>query len=173
MLLLSPRWLFDAPGWLLLGGGLAVCLALLPGPVRFMGVRFDINTLLAGATFALLGLQVLVFGWVARVFTTTEGLLAPSRREGGGNGRRPMETGLGLGLALGVLGFALLVWETLEWVQTGFGDLAPSESIRRVGSAVNLMAAGCVIVFGGFCVGVISLPRWRERVFEPPPGRGK
>ena len=79
LLMYCPRWLFLVPGLALMLAGAAIFAAVLPGPVRLGRGTLDIHTLLAGATFLVIGYQAVVFAVLTKVFAITEGLLPEDR----------------------------------------------------------------------------------------------
>src|SRR5437867_12265870 len=75
----SPRWLFLAPGMLLiLLAALGYALAL-PG-VTLHGVTFDAHTLLFASLAALCGYQSILFAIFTKTFAINEGLLPEDPR---------------------------------------------------------------------------------------------
>src|SRR5690606_37278583 len=62
LLLLSPTRLFLVPGLLLVLAGLALELALLPGPVRIAGQNIDFHFMFVGGALVLLGFQLVLLG---------------------------------------------------------------------------------------------------------------
>jgi hypothetical protein len=72
MLLFSPRWLFLAPGVLMMLVGAVVAMALLPGSVRIGPAVLDIHTLLDAAFVCIVGYQLVVFAVFTKAFAVRE-----------------------------------------------------------------------------------------------------
>jgi hypothetical protein len=159
MLVYSPTWLYVLPGSALLLIGLALFLWLLPGPRTVGGVTFDVHTMLAAAGMVFLGFQVLSFGALARVFFSTVGLIPENQREPRVVQALTLEGGIISGLALLVVGVALLVWALATWAGQGFGPLNYSFSMRQVIPAVLLLVLGTQAVFNSFFLSLLRLPR--------------
>src|SRR5258708_22411444 len=77
LLLLSPRWLFIYPGFILMLIGACITTSLFPGPVQIAhGISVDIHTFLVGAIAIV---QTLSFGLVAQRFAVRHQLLPASK----------------------------------------------------------------------------------------------
>src|SRR5262249_21767104 len=73
MLLYAPNWLFILPGFALMLVWLFLVFWLLPGPRRLdNGVILDVQTMIFGVIFTLLGVQILSIGAFAKVFSYAE-----------------------------------------------------------------------------------------------------
>jgi hypothetical protein len=158
LLLYTPRWLFLAPGILLVLLGLLGYAIALPG-LRVAGVHFDAHTLLFASLAALCGVQAIFFFLFTRAFATTENLLPPDPRLDGFFRWATIEKGLALGGAAIVAGgLALLV--TLElWLRAGLGDLDYAVTMRWAIPGSTLVALGLQVILGSFAVSLLGLRR--------------
>jgi hypothetical protein len=150
LLICSPRWLFIAPGLVLMVLGLVGGLALLPGPVRFGQIAFDTNTLLISVMMVLLGHQVTSFGVIANIFVMQSGIAPRDPRFLRLVERYDVEVGILVGVGMTLVGLALLVASLLRWQEVGFGHLSYSGSLRVVIPGVALIVLGMQTMFNGF-----------------------
>ena len=159
MMLMSPRWLFLVPGFLLALAGAIVCAALLPGPLHFSWIGFDTTTMLVGAMMLLLGFQVIIYAFFSRLFAVSEGLLPPDPLLNKIFRYVTLEVGLATGSLMVVIGFVGLVLAVASWRSVGFGNLDPSLTMREVIPAVVLLALGTQTVFASFFISILSIDR--------------
>lgn len=158
LLMYSPRWLFLAPGCLLLVLGLVGYLVAMPG-TTIAGVTFDVHTLLVASLSVLLGYQAIQFAVFTKMFAITEGLLPPDRRMERFFRPGNLERGLILGLLLGIGGLVLLAIAVNAWRLRDFGRLDYAETMRWVVPGVTLTAIGFQTVLASFFVGILGLRR--------------
>jgi len=134
LLLYSPRHLFIMPGMVMVAIGMAVSLALLPGPIRVRGRLIDYHFMFVGALLAILGVQV-----------ATLGLFAHSRRQA--PAWFTLERGLLAGLVVVVAGFGANAYILWDWIASGFG---PLNAVRPAIFALTLTVVGTQILFSSF-----------------------
>ena len=147
LLIYSPRWLFFYPGSILvIFGGLA-SVALFFGrialPIRF----FDFHSLIIAGTILVLGLNMLSFAAITRVFTYNTGLLP--KRPGIFNLLKyfNLESGLGIGFLLIVVGIIIIIRAINLSYSPGFESIGFAKSIRLVfGACLSIMTGGQVIL---------------------------
>lgn len=159
MMLMSPRWLFLAPGMLLLIVGAIAAGFLLAGPVHIGRAGFDTSTLLVACMVLTLGLQIVIYALFSRMFAVTERLLPPDEFLGRITRVVTLEGGLLAGLTLTVGGIALLIYATLIWKSQGFGAFDYSTSQRLVIPAVTAIVVGIQIIFSSFFLSILGLSR--------------
>lgn len=168
MLLFSPRWLFLAPGALLLAAGCAVTLWLLGGSREVAGVVFDIHTLLVAGLASLLGYQLVIFGLFTQVFAVTEGFRPMPRTLGRLFRWVSLEAGILCGALMSLLGLGVLVAAVLGWRESAFGALDARVTMRQVIPASVLLTVGMQTVFSSFFLSTLGL----ARATSPPPSSG-
>ena len=157
MLLYAPNWLFLLPGAVLMLAGLFFVLWLLPGPRRISShVVLDIHTMIFGVIFTLLGAQVLSIGAFAKVFSYAERFDRRSVSLRRILKRVTLETGLLLGGAVFLIGFAGCAWVTWQWAASGFGEL---HEIRQVLFWSMLLFLGLQITFAAFFLSMLGISR--------------
>jgi hypothetical protein len=159
MMLMSPRWLFLAPGTLLLLLGLFAAVPLSLGPVHIGRAGFDTSTLLVACMVLTLGLQIIIYAFFSRMFAVTERLLPPDELLGRLTRWVTLEGGLVVGLALTLGGLGLLLYATLIWRQQGFAALDYSTNQRMVIPAVTAIIVGIQIIFSSFFLSILGLSR--------------
>jgi len=157
MLLYAPNWLFLLPGALLVAAGLFLVCWLLPGPRRISArVVLDVHTMIFGVIFTLLGAQILSIGAFAKVFSYSErfdrGTVSLKRVLK----RVTLETGLLLGGALALTGFAGCAWITWDWASNGFGEL---HAVRGVLFWSMWLFLGMQIIFASFFLSMLGISR--------------
>lgn len=157
LLIFSPRWLFFYPGLiLLLLGGLAG-LILFFGPVNTDLRLFDFHSFILAGTIMVLGLSMLSFAFITRVFAYNFGLLP--NRPGFFNLFKyfTLETGLAGGLLVILLGILLIVRAAILSYSPGFDSLGFGNSIRLVfGGALSIITGG-QIVLTSFVLSMLGL----------------
>jgi glycosyltransferase involved in cell wall biosynthesis len=159
LLMYCPRWLFLLPGLVLMLAGVAIFAALLPGPLRLGRATFDIHTLLAGATFLVIGYQAVIFSVLTKVFAITEGLLPEDRQLARAFRHVTLETGLAAGVLLTALGVAGGVATVLGWRAAGFGVLQVSATMRVFVPSMTLWMIGTQTIFASFFLSILGLRR--------------
>ncbi len=159
LLLYSPRWLFYYPGTLLTVVGLLLFAWLLPGPKSFLNVNFDVHTLLYASGFILLGTQAIMFGFFARVFAISEGLMPKDPKLTARLDGLHLEKGLIAGTLLTLCGLIGSLLALGAWRSLGYGDLDVSSSERLVIPSVTMLLLGGQLVMGSFFLSLLRLGR--------------
>jgi len=163
LLMLSPRWLFVAPGGLLIALGALLMALVLPGPFAVAGVRLDVHTLVVGAALLVLGTQTITFGVLAKQFGVNAGILPDSRGASRLRQVFALERAVVVGLSVFALGLGFLVATVTSWSAAGLGDLDYQVTMRRVVPAVTAMTLGLQLVLSAFMSSVLDLNTARQR----------
>ncbi len=154
LLIYSPTALFLVPGLSLFALGVALVLALLPGPLHLGPYFLDIHWMVLGALLALVGFQIVALGLAAKTLAVAleiqpvDGTLAAFRRI------FTLERGLALGGSLFVVGFAVDLWIAAQWFASGLGAL---NEVRPALFALTAMLLGMQLAFSSFFVSAIEL----------------
>jgi glycosyltransferase involved in cell wall biosynthesis len=157
MLLYAPNWLFLLPGAALVLAGLFLVFWLLPGPRQIAPhVVLDIHTMIFGVIFTLLGAQILSIGAFAKVFSYAERFDRRSVSLRRVLKRVTLETGLLVGGAVFLMGFAGCAWVTWQWAASGFGEL---HQIRQVLFWSMWLFLGLQIIFSAFFLSMLGISR--------------
>jgi len=159
LLLYSPRWLFLYPGVALFALGVALSLALLPGPRKIGNVVFDVHTLLFAAMMILIGFQSVVFATFTKIFAISEGLLPEDPRLSRMFRYITLETGLAAGILLILAGAGAWALGLAYWRILAFGPLDPEETLRIVIPGVVCFTLGFQIVLSSFFLSVLGMSR--------------
>ena len=157
MLLYAPNWLFLLPGGLLMAAGLFLTFWLLPGPRKISrSVVLDLHTMIFGVIFTLMGAQILAIGAFAKVFSYAERFDRNTVSLKRILKRVTFESGLLLGGALFLCGFAGCAYITWEWAASGFG---PLQQVRAVLFWCMWLFLGVQIIFSSFFLSMLGISR--------------
>lgn len=157
MLLCAPNWLFLLPGATLVVVGLFLVFWLLPGPRQIAPrVILDVHTMIFGVIFTLLGVQTLSIGAFAKLFSYAERFDRGSVSLKRLLKRVTLESGLLLGGALFLTGFAGCAWITWQWAASGFGEL---HQVRQVLFWAMWLFLGIQVIFASFLLSMLGISR--------------
>lgn len=150
LLMLSPKWLFLYPAWLLLAAGLLGMIIPFADPTE-QGGLFGAYTMLFGAAAFILAAQLIGFYLSARLFYESAGILAGNlshrlRRH------NLLETALTAGLTLTAAGLAIAVWSLFLWA--GGSELEPR--LRLLIAGITMIILGAQTTFHGFLISVLA-----------------
>ena len=126
---------------------------------RSAGVSFDVHTLLYATLAVFIGYQSVAFAFFTKIFATNERLLPRDPRFEKLFRIFTLESGLVVGFALMVAGFAGSLWAVSDWGARSFSELEPTETLRIVIPAAVALALGCQIVLFSFFFSVLGLSR--------------
>lgn len=158
LLQFAPRWLYLYPGIAMIVAGLAGFVGLLPGLVSLGGVRLGINSLLFCGLSLLLGVQLVSFGLLAKLFGSRERYWLET------DGIRAIRRWLTVdktcvaGGALfisGIAGSGAAVW---QWAQAGYGDMIAEQLLRISIPSALACAIGIQIALTGFLAELLGHP---------------
>lgn len=159
LLLYSPRWLFLYPGVVLVVLGLALGIALLPGPIAIGDHALDVSALVYAMSAVLIGFQAILFAAFSRAFVTNEGLMPPSKGMQRAFRLLNLERGLIIGFVLLLAGIAMAIYGFLHWGSVDFGSLDARDAIRMAVPAATLSVLGVQTIMGSFFLSVLGLSR--------------
>ncbi len=160
LLLHSPKFLFIYPGALLTFMGMAGVGLLSRGSVRLTpALELDIHTLIASCFGILIGVQLVMFGALARRYAMVEGFLPPPKT------LRPFLLGLNLEAILRVamvgflVGVAGTVWSVERWAELGFGPINFYGVLRLLVVSLTAVAVSVQLAASGFLASVFTIRR--------------
>lgn len=156
LLMLSPKWLFLYPAWLLLAAGVLAMVAPFVDPTE-QGGLFGAYTMLFGAAFFILGAQLIGFYLSARAFYESAGLIAGGLRA---RLRRYhlLEICLSAGVVLGAAGAGAAAGSLFIWAGGGELELR----LRLLIAGVTMMILGGQVIFHGFLISALALQEARR-----------
>lgn len=156
MLLFSPSYLFQLPGFVLMLLGGVLVAALAGGPREAFGRTWDYHALLFGALALILGYNLVLFDVFAKTFSMGADFARPGqwlRRLMGGFS---LERGLIVGGALFVAGLGLEAKIVIDWLRSGGGELM---AVRGIVIGMTALVMGAQTVFASFLVSLMLIPR--------------
>jgi glycosyltransferase involved in cell wall biosynthesis len=158
LLLFSPKWLFAYPGFSLLGVGLFWFALLARGAVHIApNVVLDIHTLVFACFSILIGVQLIVFGALARRFSIVRGILPPSEHFQKFFLGLTLEPLLGAALVILVTGVAGCAWAIFDWASSGFGPILYNGVMRVLVISLTMIAIGIQLAAAAFLASVFDL----------------
>jgi hypothetical protein len=160
LMLHSPKWVFIYPGLALLAIGLVGSIMLAPGAVSITPtVEIDIHSLVVACFFVMIGVQLVMFGALARRYSMIEGVLpTPSnfRTILLGMELEPILRVSGVIFAIGLIGATSAV---MRWVGTGFGPIVYNDVMRMLVISLTAVAAAVQIAAAGFLASMLNIRR--------------
>jgi glycosyltransferase involved in cell wall biosynthesis len=157
LLLYSPRWLFFFPGlFFLLFGGIA-SVSLFFGRIALPFRFFDFHSLIIAGTILIVGLNMISFSVVTRLYAYNAGLLP----------RHPalfklfryfnLEGGIACGALLIVMGGILIIRATALSYSPGFENVGYASSVRLVYGACLCIMSGGQVIFTSFVFSMLGI----------------
>jgi hypothetical protein len=154
-LMLSPKWLFLIPGFILMSFGFLGYALALPG-LNIGTVHFDAHTLLFASLFIISGYQSVVFAVFAKTFAMISGILPEDARLLKFFDVVTLERGLILSMVSLLVGSGLLLGSFLIWKHKNFGDLDYAETMRWVIPGAMLFILGVQNALSSFFVSMLG-----------------
>jgi glycosyltransferase involved in cell wall biosynthesis len=160
LMLYSPEWLFLYPGlFLIIAGGL-LSILLFFGPVE-IGFRYvDFHTFIATGSLVYLGMNMLAFAVITRVYAYNTGLLPRQPRFFGLFHYITLEKGLLAGFVLFLLGFWLMIRAVL--LSSSFAQIGFDNSVRLVFGGSLALVSGAQVIFTSFVLSMLGLNTSRD-----------
>jgi glycosyltransferase involved in cell wall biosynthesis len=160
LLLHSPRWLFTYPGLALILLGLAGSVPLTFGAVKITPrIELDIHSLVVACFAILIGVQLIVFGALARRYQTLEGVLPPSARFQKFLLGLNLESILQAALVIFLAGTAGAAWAVIHWAGSGFGPIHYNGVMRVLVTSLTGITVAIQLAAAGFLASVFALRR--------------
>lgn len=157
LLIYSPRWLFLYPGVILLAAGTTASFILFFGPVKTSLRLFDFHSFILSGTVMMLGLSMLSFAFLTRVFAFNFGLLPNPPPLFNYFKYLNLEVGIATGFVIILLGVSLILWATILSYSPGFEAIGFDQSIRLVfGGGLSILTGGQIILTS-FVLSILGL----------------
>ena len=160
LLLHSPRFLFIYPGVALITLGLLGSALLARGAVRVSPrLELDIHSLVVACFAVLIGVQLVVFGALARRYQMLEGVLPPAQRFEKFLLGLSLEPILRAALVIFVAGALGAGWAVFDWAGSGFGPIQYNGVMRVLVMSLTAVAVAIQLAAAGFLASVFALRR--------------
>jgi hypothetical protein len=157
-LMYSPRWLFLAPGMLLILLGI-IGYGLAMPRITLSGMTFDVHTLLFASLGIICGYQSILFAVFTKTFAISERLLPEDPKMNRFFELINLEKTLIAGAASMIVGLGLLGVAVNQWRTRNFGELDYSQTMRWVIPGVMLTTLGFQTILSGFFVSILGMRR--------------
>jgi glycosyltransferase involved in cell wall biosynthesis len=154
MLILSPSYLFLAPGLFLFLLGLILVIWMTFGPIKLGRISLDIHPIFLGALLTILGFQIVSFGFFTKIYAYSQGLIVKSRTHEIFENFFSLERMLRVGIFVTLLGAVLGAYVFYTWMKVDFGQLF---EIRKSLTAMILLILGLQIVFSAFFYSILDI----------------
>jgi glycosyltransferase involved in cell wall biosynthesis len=162
LLIFSPRWLFLYPGLTLLAIGVGLQACLMHGSIKLGSLGLDIHTMLYGGAMSVIGMQMVWFAILAKVFGAHAGLLPADNRIERTLRGLTLERGIAIGLGLLTGGIVLSISAVQSWASTSYGALDPQQVMRTAIPSVSMMITGMEFILASFFLGLLRFERQAE-----------
>ncbi|MBI4066093.1 glycosyltransferase family 2 protein [Candidatus Gottesmanbacteria bacterium] len=153
MLLFAPTYALVVPGTALLLSGAILAAVLLPKGTYLFGWFFDIHTMMIGILTANLGLELVLLGILAKVFTNNTLKLPNGPLATLLIANLTVERLLLGGMALLLTALGIIGWVSVSWVASGFPNLAAA---RVILFATGLGGIGAQCMFASLLYGLLK-----------------
>lgn len=155
ILLLAPRWVLLLPAifFLLTGAALGCVLSL--SYIKISRLTLDIHTLYFCSVFLLLGLQMLQFYVVAKLYGQSIGLYKLRPLQKRVIAFFSLERGLLLGISLFLVGIFLAFAALVLWEKAHFGPMNPSSLFRVVLPSGSFITLGMQLIMFSFMLSTL------------------
>ena len=158
LLLHSPRWLFIYPGLTLVVLGVFGTAMLAPGPVQLTPtLQLDTHSLIVACFAVILGVQLMLFGAVARRYATSEGFLPPPARFGGLLAGLNLERTLQISAVLLLAGLGGAIWAVGYWAHLAFGAIEYPLVMRVLVISLTAIVVAVQAAASAFLASVFAL----------------
>jgi glycosyltransferase involved in cell wall biosynthesis len=139
MLTYAPDWLYLTPGGLMFFLGMAGMAVLASGPVQIGSFNLGIHFLALASLLTLLGANIVGFGLLARLINARRNPIRANSAFGRLLSWFTLERGLIIGGAFALVGLSIDLWLLIEWIASGFGDMAGTVHLAFVATAIMLL----------------------------------
>lgn len=156
LLAASPRFLFLYPGILMLMIGLLGSLLTLRGESSVLNLFLSSNTYFLSIGLMLVGIQTIIMAILARIFSSTLGILPKRRHISDFLRYFTLERGIVLGLFLIAIGIAAFTMLLLNWNGAGFDSYSTTLSLRISGVIILATLSGLQILFASFFASMVQ-----------------
>lgn len=158
LLIYSPTWLFAYPGLALVILGIIFTIILSFGPLHLPFRLVDFHSFIVVGTFVVLGVNMLSFYAVTRVYAFYSGLLPKLPEFHSLFKVFNLERGLAIGAALFLVGLAVILYAAvLSQEPGGFATVGFGRSVRMVFGGSLAIILGGQTVFTSFVLSMLGM----------------
>ena len=157
LLIYCPKWLFLYPGAFLTILGITIVCALVAGPVHIGQVTFDIHTMLYGAMFTILGVQIIATALFTQTYAINSGMMPAKNNQSKFLSKFTLEKGLVIGTIMAILGLIGSILAVKSWGTHAFGPLIPTQTMRLTIPSVTLLILGLQFMFSSFFLHILNI----------------
>jgi glycosyltransferase involved in cell wall biosynthesis len=158
LLLFSPRWLFAYPGLVLVILGMFFSVALSLGPLSLPFRLVDFHSFIVTGTLLILGINLISFYAITRVYTFNMGLLPKAPEFFPLFKIFNLEKGLAIGLVLLLAGTVTILFAAWEsQMPGGFETIGFGYSVRLVFGGSLVFILGTQTIFTSFVLSMLGL----------------
>lgn len=150
MLLYSPNNLYLIPGLLLMVLGMIPLIALMFGPVKFLGISFRVHPMFLGSMMIIVGYQILMLWLYTRIYIHN---IFPDKLILRILAKLKLEQGVILGILLTLLGVSINLWILFLWLSTQYGKI----DIRWSIIGLTIMILGIQTFFASFYLSILGI----------------
>lgn len=159
MLTLSPRYTLFLPGLFLMLVGGALLIRLNQGPLEVGSATLGIHSMQLASLLVIVGYQAVTTGIAARIFAVSEEIGPSSPWMHDAFKIFTLERGLLVGLLVSCIGLGFIGSAAHHWMQTGFGPLEPSVTMRPVSLGATFVALGIQTLLMSFLYSMLGIRR--------------
>ena len=157
LLIYSPRWLFLYPSLIFIAIGSIAGIALFFGRID-IGIRFfDFHSFILAGAALMVGLNMLSFAGITRVYAYNFNLLPKRPRFFNLFKYINLEVGLIIGFLLILSGVGFIFYAASLSISPGFETLGFDQSIRLVFGGALLFVTGVQIILTSFVFSMLGL----------------
>jgi glycosyltransferase involved in cell wall biosynthesis len=157
LLIYSPQWLFTYPGLVLFFLGCLLSIALFLGPINIGFRLIDFHSFILTGTMTILGINLLSFSTITRVYAFNSGLLPNQPGFYSLFKYFNLERGLSIGAIVFLLGLALIGEATILSESPGFSIIGFNQSIRFVFGGSLALILGTQVILTSFVLSILGL----------------
>ena len=137
--------------------GLIGLISLSFGDIRIGSVTFGIHTMLYMAGFVVVGLQIIMFKVLSDVYAAGRGFLYVTEEQKRKSDFFTTDRVVLAGAVLLVIGIIFTILSVRYWANTGYGDLVPQVTMRRVIPGWTMIITGMQLICQGFFLGILRI----------------
>lgn len=158
----SPRWLFYYPGIFLSTVGFLGSASLIPHSREFMGVKFDLQTLVFFIFLFISGTQLIWFAILSKASSITKKLMPYDAKWQKLFGLAKNEYIYLLYLVLTGVGAFVLIGQIYQWAGASFGELNVSQAVRTSLLGGTLTFIGFQALMSHFLLSIVLMKTYEN-----------